>query len=60
MKPFKSISCTSSSHDFIQCKISSTLVSLLPLMLSMQSFCIIHADRFESTKNHKIGKEVIY
>lgn len=60
MKPFKSTSYTSSSDDFIQNKISFMLVSLLSLLLSVQSFCIIHEDRFGSTKNHRIGREVIY
>lgn len=46
MKAFKSMSCTSSSDDFIQCKISFMLGSLLFLLLSVQSFCIIHEDRF--------------
>lgn len=36
------------------------LVSLLFLLLSVQSFCIIHEDRFGSTKNYRIGREVIY
>lgn len=56
-KPFKSTSCTSSSDDFIQCKISFILFFVLSLM---QSFCIIHEDRFGSTKNHGVGREVIY
>lgn len=60
MKPFKSTSCTSGSDDFIQCKISSLSVSLLSLLLSVKSFCIIHEDRFGSTKNHKVGRWVIY
>jgi len=60
MKPFKSTSGPSSSGNCIQCKISVMLVCLLSLLLSMQCFCIIHEDRFGITKNHRIGKEVIY
>lgn len=60
IKPFKSTSYTWSSEGFIQCRISFVLVSLLSLLLTVQSSCIIHEDRFGNTKNHRIGKEVIY
>lgn len=60
IKPFKSTSYIWSSEGFIQCKISFVLVSLLSLLLTVQSSCIIHEDRFGNTKNHRIGKEVIY